>query len=149
MTFFGYHGVFPPENQLGQRFVVDLTMWCDLAAAGASDDLQDTVNYADVFRYGEKKGRGGNASGQGGGGTATPHTPISLWLVPRTLSDTLPHRETQAIVEGPPYQLIETVAHTVAARVLEQQQRVSAVRVVVSKPHVAIPGVLRNVGTWT
>ena len=50
MTFYGYHGVRTPEKELGQRFVVDLEMEFDLSAAGRSDDLNDTVNYSQVYR---------------------------------------------------------------------------------------------------
>lgn len=50
MRFFGYHGVYPEENKLGQQFVVDLTLYLDLADAGRRDDLSATVNYADVCR---------------------------------------------------------------------------------------------------
>ncbi len=49
LTFIGYHGVLPSERSLGQRFVVDVTMECDTSAAGASDDLSQTVNYAEVY----------------------------------------------------------------------------------------------------
>lgn len=49
MIFFGYHGAYPAERELGQRFIVDLALGVDLKAAGASDDLADTVNYAQVF----------------------------------------------------------------------------------------------------
>ncbi|MEP6650215.1 MAG: 2-amino-4-hydroxy-6-hydroxymethyldihydropteridine diphosphokinase [Lapillicoccus sp.] len=45
---FGYHGVFSDEKRDGQTFVVDLVMELDLAAAGASDDINDTVSYAEI-----------------------------------------------------------------------------------------------------
>lgn len=45
---FGHHGVLEHERRDGQDFVVDVTLAVDLAAAGASDDLQRTVNYAEV-----------------------------------------------------------------------------------------------------
>lgn len=48
MQFFGYHGVFPEENKLGQRFGVDLQLTLDLSGAAATDDLEYTVNYAEV-----------------------------------------------------------------------------------------------------
>ena len=38
MVFYGYHGVSPAEQELGQRFVVDLEAHRDLRAAGLSDD---------------------------------------------------------------------------------------------------------------
>lgn len=44
----GTHGVLASEHTTPQRFVVDVTMDLDLGAAGASDDLTDTVSYADV-----------------------------------------------------------------------------------------------------
>lgn len=50
MTFYGYHGVRPEEKELGQRFVVDVEMEVDLRAAGASDDLADTVDYSRAYR---------------------------------------------------------------------------------------------------
>ncbi len=49
MQFYGYHGVFPEENKLGQRFYVDVELHLDLKKAGQSDDLNDTVHYAHVY----------------------------------------------------------------------------------------------------
>ena len=45
LTIRGNHGVFDHERADGQDFVVDITVWIDLAAAAASDDLADTVDY--------------------------------------------------------------------------------------------------------
>src|SRR5439155_16877726 len=39
MVFYGYHGTLPAERELGQRFVVDVALHCDLRAAGLADDL--------------------------------------------------------------------------------------------------------------
>lgn len=50
MEFYGYHGVFSQENDLGQRFRVDVELGMDLSVAGRSDQLQDTVNYAELFQ---------------------------------------------------------------------------------------------------
>jgi 7,8-dihydroneopterin aldolase/epimerase/oxygenase len=50
MIFFGRHGTLPAEHELGQRFVVDLDLHCDLRAAGRSDDLTQTVDYSAVYR---------------------------------------------------------------------------------------------------
>ncbi|MBA4542423.1 MULTISPECIES: dihydroneopterin aldolase [Thermoactinomyces] len=55
MCFYAYHGAFPEENRLGQRFYVDLEMRLDLKAAGESDDLSKTVNYADVYELVKKE----------------------------------------------------------------------------------------------
>ncbi|MEW6065560.1 MAG: dihydroneopterin aldolase [Bacillota bacterium] len=49
MTFYGYHGVLPEEQRLGQLFEVDLELLTDLKPAGDSDDLKRSVSYADVF----------------------------------------------------------------------------------------------------
>jgi 7,8-dihydroneopterin aldolase/epimerase/oxygenase len=49
MTFFGYHGVFPEETRLGQRFTVDLEVYCDLMEAGKTDDLSYSINYAELY----------------------------------------------------------------------------------------------------
>jgi dihydroneopterin aldolase len=42
------HGVLPEERVRPQPFEVDLDLWVDLATAGASDQLDDTVDYADI-----------------------------------------------------------------------------------------------------
>lgn len=49
MEFYGYHGVFPEENKLGQTFIVSLTLSLDLEEAGLTDDLTKTVDYAAVY----------------------------------------------------------------------------------------------------
>ena len=45
---FGYHGVFESENIAGQDFFVDITLELDLTRASITDDVTDTVNYAEV-----------------------------------------------------------------------------------------------------
>jgi dihydroneopterin aldolase len=49
MRFFGYHGVFPEEAKLGQSFIVDVELYADLRAAGETDELSRTINYAAVY----------------------------------------------------------------------------------------------------
>ena len=41
----GHHGVFEHERRDGQDFLVDITLWLDLAAAAQSDELGDTYDY--------------------------------------------------------------------------------------------------------
>lgn len=41
----GNHGVFDHEKRDGQDFFIDIVAWLDLAPAGASDDLVDTLDY--------------------------------------------------------------------------------------------------------
>lgn len=50
MAFFGRHGVFPAERELGARFTVDVELDADLSRAGRSDRLQDTIDYAYAYR---------------------------------------------------------------------------------------------------
>jgi len=49
MEFYGYHGARPEEKKLGQRFIVDVELFLDLRQAGETDNLDYTVNYAQVF----------------------------------------------------------------------------------------------------
>lgn len=50
MVFYGFHGMSAAEQELGQRFVVDLEVYRDLSAAGTSDSLDDTVSYTHLYR---------------------------------------------------------------------------------------------------
>jgi len=101
MEFYGYHGTTPEEKLLGQRFILDVELFLDLQPAGASDDLDRTVNYAQVFET------------------------------------------VQAIVCGPPYQIIEALAEAVAQALLEQFP-VAEIMVRVKKPQAPVPGLF----TW-
>ncbi len=49
MVFYGYHGDLPEENTLGQRFVIDLVLTLDIAEAAATDHLNATVDYTQVY----------------------------------------------------------------------------------------------------
>jgi len=102
MVFFGYHGAYAAERELGQRFVVDLALGADLGPAGISDRLEDTVNYVRIFDI------------------------------------------VREIVEGPPCNLLETVARRIAKAVLAEE-RVEWCRVSLAKPGVAIRGTLAGV----
>jgi len=45
---FGFHGVFEAERANGQDFYVDVEIEVDLTRASVSDDVNDTINYAEV-----------------------------------------------------------------------------------------------------
>ena len=45
---YGYTGYFPEEQVLGQWFEVDLTIGLDLSLTGSDDQLENTLNYAEV-----------------------------------------------------------------------------------------------------
>lgn len=49
MRFYAYHGVLPQETKVGNHFIVNLTLTAPLERAVRSDDLEDTLNYADVY----------------------------------------------------------------------------------------------------
>jgi dihydroneopterin aldolase len=48
MEFYAYHGVLEEEKTLGQRFVIDLDLY-PRKWITQFDNLQDTINYAEVF----------------------------------------------------------------------------------------------------
>ena len=97
MVFYGFHGISPAEQELGQRFVVDLEVERDLRAAGLSDDPDETINYSRVFRV------------------------------------------VKEVVEGARRKLLESLAETIAQRVLDDFD-VESVRVRVRKPEVPMKG---------
>ena len=49
MEFKAYHGCLPHEKVRGNNFTVDFRGELDLSAAAESDNLDDTLNYADIY----------------------------------------------------------------------------------------------------
>lgn len=90
MCFWGRHGVRDAEREYAQEFRVDLEVEADLAEAGSSDRLGDTVDYSKLRAIAKE------------------------------------------VVEGPPSQLIESLAQRIATRTLELP-RVRAVVVRITK----------------
>ena len=78
LSFYGYHGVSSAEKETGRVFEVDCDMELDLAEAGRSDRLADTVDYGDVYAL------------------------------------------IKESVEGRAYSLIEALASTLAAKILDK-----------------------------
>ena len=54
MRFYGFHGNRPEERTLGQQFEVNLSIETDTRISGLSDNIEDTVNYSDVFKAVQK-----------------------------------------------------------------------------------------------
>lgn len=54
LEIFAYHGVFPEETKLGQKFLVSLILYLDTRKAGISDDLAHSVNYGEVSHFAAK-----------------------------------------------------------------------------------------------
>jgi 7,8-dihydroneopterin aldolase/epimerase/oxygenase len=50
LSFYGYHGVTAAEKETGRQFEVDCEIEADLAEAGHSDRLHDTIDYDKVYR---------------------------------------------------------------------------------------------------
>lgn len=49
LQFYGYHGLFPEENKLGQRFTVDIELHVELKKAGVRDKMEDSIHYGQAF----------------------------------------------------------------------------------------------------
>lgn len=49
MVFYGYHGVYPEEQKLGQRFWVNLTLFTDDKLDCQIKHLEDTIDYTLVY----------------------------------------------------------------------------------------------------
>jgi 7,8-dihydroneopterin aldolase/epimerase/oxygenase len=49
MKFYGYHGVMPQEQENGQNFFIDVEMFTDIEKPGLSDNLEDTIDYSEVY----------------------------------------------------------------------------------------------------
>nr|WP_325289112.1 dihydroneopterin aldolase [uncultured Bacteroides sp.] len=50
IRFFAYHGVAPQETTVGNEFIVSLRLKTDITRAIESDDVADTVNYAEIHQ---------------------------------------------------------------------------------------------------
>ena len=49
LRFHAYHGVLPQERTVGNDYVVNIRLTYDFSHAMATDQLSDTVNYAEVY----------------------------------------------------------------------------------------------------
>ena len=49
MRFYAYHGVMEQERRVGGEYGVSLVVEVDLTQAIATDDVADTVNYAELY----------------------------------------------------------------------------------------------------
>jgi dihydroneopterin aldolase len=50
MEFYAHHGCYDLEQVVGGKFVVSVRLEADLSAAAASDRVEDTINYLEVYR---------------------------------------------------------------------------------------------------
>lgn len=49
IRFFAHHGVAPQETAIGNEFIVSLRLKVDISHAAETDEVTDTVSYADVY----------------------------------------------------------------------------------------------------
>ena len=57
MEFYAFHGHYREEQIVGNRFLVDLEIDCDLQAPAQSDQLTDAVNYQVAYQLIKKEMR--------------------------------------------------------------------------------------------
>ncbi|GHT17799.1 7,8-dihydroneopterin aldolase [Bacteroidia bacterium] len=49
MAFHAFHGCLPHEKVLGGQYLVSVALWFDGRAAQISDNIDDTINYQQVY----------------------------------------------------------------------------------------------------
>ena len=54
LVFYAYHGAFPGEKELGQRYEVDVELYTDISEPAKLDDLEFTIDYTDVYEIVKK-----------------------------------------------------------------------------------------------
>lgn len=50
LRFHAYHGVMPQERLVGNDYLLTLRIGYDISRAMVSDDVADTLNYAEVYQ---------------------------------------------------------------------------------------------------
>ncbi len=50
LRFHAFHGVLPQERLTGNDYLVDVTIDYDFSKAIETDDVADTISYADIYR---------------------------------------------------------------------------------------------------
>lgn len=51
LEVFGRHGVFPEENKLGQKFLINAVLYIHTREAGLKDDLTKSIHYGEVSHF--------------------------------------------------------------------------------------------------
>lgn len=51
---YGYHGTHPAERDLGQEFIIDLSLTYTINRAVEDDQIDSTINYIDVYKHAKK-----------------------------------------------------------------------------------------------
>ncbi len=48
LEIFAHHGVFPEENTLGQKFIINAALYTDTRDAGKTDELTASIHYGEI-----------------------------------------------------------------------------------------------------
>lgn len=48
IEIYAYHGALPEENKIGTTYIINIEIDTNLWKAAESDDLNDTISYADI-----------------------------------------------------------------------------------------------------
>ena len=51
LEVYAHHGVYPEENEKGQHFYVNATLYTNTRPAGIADDLRLSTNYGEVCQF--------------------------------------------------------------------------------------------------
>lgn len=54
LEFFAYHGYYPEEQRIGNKYALDITVVTDFVEAAQSDKLSETVNYEKIYSIASK-----------------------------------------------------------------------------------------------
>ena len=49
MSFFGHHGPFINERNLGNHYQADVHIYCDTRKASGSDSIKKTIDYSELY----------------------------------------------------------------------------------------------------
>lgn len=50
LKIYAFHGVLPQENKIGAEYTLNLRLKTDFSHASQTDELNATINYADVYQ---------------------------------------------------------------------------------------------------
>ena len=50
LEFFAYHGYYPEEQRIGNKYSLDITVTADFHKAAQEDKLSETVNYETIYQ---------------------------------------------------------------------------------------------------
>lgn len=54
LEFFAYHGYYPEEQRIGNKYALDITIHTNFATAAVQDKLSATVNYETLYQIAAK-----------------------------------------------------------------------------------------------